>query len=66
MIPRIVSKYFGNYKKVMTVGTDMETAVDYEDPTDFLRRICLSPFIKRVNIVNRQGEILTVHEVRTK
>ena len=66
MIPRIVSKYFGNYKKVMTVGTDMETAVDYENPTDFLRRICLSPFIKRVNIVNRQGEILTVHEVRTK
>ena len=66
MIPNIVSRYFGNYSKVMTVGTDMETAVDYEDPRDFLRRICLSPYIKQVNIVNKEGGILTVHEVRTR
>lgn len=66
MIPGIVNKYFSVYNKVMTVGTDMETAVDYEDPADFLRRICLSPYIKQVNIVNKQGGILIVHEVRTK
>lgn len=66
MIPNIISRYFGSFNKVMTVGTDMETAVDYENPADFLRRICLSPYIKQVNIVDRQGGILTVHEVRTK
>lgn len=66
MIPGIVSKYFGAYKKVMTVGSDLETAVDYEDPVDFLRRICLSRYIKQVNIINKQGEILIVHEVRIK
>ena len=66
MIPSIISRYFGSFNKVMTVGTDMETAVDYENPADFLRRICLSPYIKQVNIVDRQGGILTVHEVRTR
>jgi hypothetical protein len=66
MIPNIVNKHFGGYNKVMTVGTDMQTAVDYEDPKDFLRRICLSPYIKQVNIVNKKGGILIVHEVRTK
>ena len=65
-IPSIVSKYFGGYSKVMTVGTDMETVVEYENPRDFLRRICLSPYIKQVNIVSKEGGMLTVHEVRTQ
>lgn len=66
MIPKIMSKYFASFDKVMTVGTDLETVVDYEDPQDFLRRICLSPYIKQVNIINKQSGVLTVHEIRVK
>lgn len=66
MIPSIVSRHFGGYSKVMTVGADMETVVEYENPRDFLRRICLSPYIKQVNIVNKEGGMLTVHEIRTQ
>lgn len=66
MIPNIVSSYFGSYSKVMTIGTDMETVVEYENPQDFLRRICLSPYIKQVNIVSKDGGMLTVHEIRTQ
>jgi len=66
MIPNLVSTLFGNFSKVMTVGTDMETVVEYENPRDFLRRICLSPYIKQVNIVSKEGGMLTVHEIRTR
>lgn len=66
MIPSIVNRHFGGYSKVMTVGTDMETVVEYENPRDFLRRICLSPYIKQVNIVSKDGGMLTVHEIRTQ
>lgn len=66
MIPNIVSRLFSGYSKVITVGTDMETVVDYENPRDFLRRICLSPYIKQVNIISKEGGVLTVHEIRTQ
>lgn len=66
MIPDIMNKYLGNFSKIMTVGTDMETVIDYEEPMDFLRRICLSPYIKQVNIISKNGGVLTVHEVRGK
>lgn len=66
MIPNILNKHFEHFSKVMTVGTDMETVIDYENPKDFLRRICLSPYIKQINIISESDGILTVHEVRTK
>lgn len=66
MIPNMASQVFGSFSKVMTVGTDMETVVEYENPRDFLRRICLSPYIKQVNVVNKEAGMLTVHEVRTQ
>lgn len=66
MIPNIVSRYMSGYSKVLTVGTDMETVVDYENPIDFLRRICLSPYIKQINVISKEGGMLTVHEIRTK
>ena len=66
MIPAILGRHFGNISKVMTVGSDLKTAVDYEDPQDFLRRICLSPYIVQVNIIGVEDGILTVHEVRNR
>ncbi len=66
MIPDIASRHFGSISKVMTVGSDMETVVDYENPTDFLRRICLSPFIVQVNVISQEQGVLTVHEIRTR
>ena len=66
MIPNILDKYMIGFDKVMTVGTDLQTAVDYENPRDFLRRICLSSYIKQVNIIKKDDGILTVHEVRVK
>ena len=66
MIPDIVEKYFSNYSLVLTVGTDMETIVDNEKPEDFLRRICLSPYIIRVNVISEDRGMLMVHEIRTQ
>ena len=42
----------------------MKTVVDYEDVSVFLRRICLSDYIKQVNIIEEGRKQLTVHEVR--
>ena len=64
MIPSIIEKYFSGYSLVLTVGTDMETVYDNEKPKDFLRRICLSPYILRVNVVRDEDGMLTVHEIR--
>lgn len=60
----ILNRYFSGISKVRTVGTDMKTVVEYEDPADFLRRICLSPFIKKVNVLSKENSTLTVHEIR--
>lgn len=62
----ILSRYFSGISKVRTVGTDMKTVVEYEDPADFLRRICLSPFIKKVNVLSKDNGTLIVHEIRTQ
>lgn len=63
-IAGIKSRYFGSGMKVITVANDMQTVVDYEDPDQFLRRICLSDYIQQINIVNEGAGVLTVHEVR--
>lgn len=62
----ILSRYFSGVSKVRTVGTDMKTVVEFENPDDFLRRICLSPFIKKVNVLNKDNGTLIVHEIRTQ
>lgn len=66
MIDNIINQHFGSLNKVMTVGTDLKTVVDYENPKDFLRRICLSPYIVQVNIITKEDGVLTVHEIRTQ
>lgn len=62
----ILNRYFSGISKVRTVGTDLKTVVEYEDPADFLRRICLSPFIKKVNVLSKDNGTLVVHEIRTQ
>ena len=62
----ILNRYFSGISKVRTVGTDLKTVVEYEDPADFLRRICLSPFIKKVNVLSKDNGTLIVHEIRTQ
>ena len=64
MIPEIRSKYFNNGSMVITVASDMTTAVDYENAADFLNRICLSPYIKGITILNDDINRLKVHELR--
>jgi len=64
MINGIVSKYFDSAATVITVGNDMETQFAEEPVRDFLRRICLSPSIKGVNILNESRTLLRVHEIR--
>lgn len=64
MIDGIISKYFDSGATVITVGNDMETQFAEETVRDFLRRICLSPAIKGVNILNESRTLLRVHEIR--
>lgn len=69
MVPAVLSKHFASGAKVLTLGRDMTTVVDYEDAEVFLRRIAMSPYIKQVNIVEQDGgknTILRVHEIRTR
>lgn len=68
-ISGILSRNFTSNAKVMTLGRDMKTVVDYEDAEDFLRRIAMSPFIQQVNIVEQnegKSQLIKVHEVRTR
>ena len=68
-ISGILSRNFTSNAKVMTLGRDMNTVVDYEDAEDFLRRIAMSPFIQQVNIVEQnegKSQLIKVHEVRTR
>lgn len=64
LIPGIMREYFDSDCKVITLANDMQTVVDYEDVKAFLRRICLSDYIKQVNIIEEGRKQLTVHEVR--
>jgi len=64
MIPDIMSKYFNGRSKVITVASDMTTMIEYEDAIDFLHRICLSPYISGITILNDDMQNLKVHELR--
>lgn len=64
MIPSIKSKYFKQGAKVITIANDMQTAVDYEDVDDFLRRLALSPYIKGITVLNDNPMLIKVHELR--
>ena len=69
MLDGVLSQHFTPDAKVLTVGRDMETVVDYEDAETFLRRIIMSPFIMQINIIQENGgmnPLIQVHEVRTK
>lgn len=64
LIPDILSKFFNSSSKVITVASDMSTMVDYEDASDFLHRICLSPYISGISLLNDDKQNLKVHELR--
>lgn len=69
IIPGILSKYFTNGAKVLTLGRNMTTVVDYEDAGTFLRRITMSPYISHINIIeqsNGKNSLIRVHEIRTR
>lgn len=69
MANSVFNSYFTSGAKVAVFGRDMKTIVDYVDAESYLRRICMSPTIIQVNILNstEQGgkkNYLKVHEVR--
>lgn len=69
MMNAVLSKHFTREAKVLTIGRDMSTVVDYEDAETFLRRIIMSPFILQINVIEENGglnSLIRVHEVRTK
>lgn len=69
MVPTVLNKHFASGAKVLTLGRDMSTVVDYEDAEVFLRRIALSPYIKQINVVEQSGSkntLVRVHEIRTR
>lgn len=69
MVPVVLNKHFSSGAKVLTLGRDMSTVVDYEDAEVFLRRIAMSPYIKQINVVEQNGgknTIVRVHEIRTR
>lgn len=69
LIPSILEKHFNYGAKVITLGRDMATVVDYEDADVFLKRITMSPYISQINIVKQEqgkNSLITVHEVRTR
>lgn len=68
-VPVVMNRYFSPDSKIITLGRDMCTVVDYEDASTFLRRIAMSPYIEQINIIEHVGEknnFLRVHEVRTR
>lgn len=69
MMEDVKNRHFSPGAKVITVGRNMKTNVDYEDVDVFLRRIVLSPFIKQINVISEEGtgkkSLITVHEIRT-
>ena len=70
----LVSKalnYFTADAQIVTIGSDMKTVVKRESAKDFLKRICLSPNLVQINVleeltVGSKKKELTIHEVRTK
>lgn len=69
MVPAILNKHFARSTKVLTLGRDMSTVVDYEDAEIFLRRIAMSCYIKQINVVEQssgKNTIIRVHEIRTR
>ncbi len=66
MIPSIMSNHFSSVQLVRTLARNMTTVVDHEDPNTFLMRITMSPYIEQVNIVEQNGSIMSVHEIRSQ
>lgn len=68
MVNSIKNKHFSSNAKVITIGSDMKTMVDYEDASDFLQRIALSPFIEKISVIEGEGagmhSQIKIHEIR--
>lgn len=67
-IPEVKRRHFESNAKVMTIGANGNTVVDYEDVDVFLRRITLSPYITQINVLNGhnngKNSVIKIHEVR--
>jgi len=66
-----VLSYFTTDAQIITVGSDLKTIVDRETAKDFLTRICMSPNIVQINVLEERvyggkKKILKIHEIRTK
>lgn len=64
----VLNKFFTPNAHVVTVGRNGTSRIMYEDVMDFLRRLALSDNIKRINVLdgngNEKNSLITVHEVR--
>ena len=63
---------FTSDAQVITLGSDMKTIVDQESAEKFLKRICMSPNLVQINVVDQKlgyagkKKVLVVHEIRTQ
>lgn len=64
MIDAVNRRYFHPGQKVVTIAADMKTAVDYEEPVDFLRRVCLSDYVSGISVLSVGDNIIKVHELK--
>lgn len=71
MVNNVLSNFTAD-AQVITLGSDMKTIVDREPAEKFLKRICMSPNLVQINVVDEQlgyggkKKLLFVHEIRTK
>ena len=62
---------FTSDAEVITLGSDLKTIVDREPAEKFLKRICMSPNLVQINVVDQQlgyggkKKLLVIHEIRT-
>lgn len=67
-ISEVKKRHFTPDAKVVTIAANGSTIVDYEDVDVFLKRIVLSPYIKRINVLNGSNDshntLIKVHEIR--
>lgn len=71
-IPSIISDFFTTDAMIATVGRNGETIVEMETVQAFLKRLCLSSYIKQINVIDEKysnggkRSYVKVHEIRIK
>lgn len=70
-VQSIVNGYFSSTATVVTIGQDMKTEIEFDEPIEhFLQRICYAPNLLQINIIdekfgygNKRNSI-KIHEIR--